>query len=89
MGKKSNAVAVSVHGVILASCANDILRFFAINRSDIYRSKREATLDNNMLRAEVESNQCQTIEELFVDHPITFAVDWKNKQNRSVFFLLA
>ena len=32
--------------------------------SDSYRSGRPTTLDNDMLRAEVEANPCQTIEEL-------------------------
>ncbi|KOX77555.1 Histone-lysine N-methyltransferase SETMAR [Melipona quadrifasciata] len=32
--------------------------------SDSYRSRRPTTLDNDILRAEVEANSCQTIEEL-------------------------
>ena len=31
---------------------------------DSYRSGRPTTIDNDMLRAEVEANPCQTIEEL-------------------------
>ena len=32
--------------------------------SDSYRSERPTTLDNDVLRTEVEANLCQTIEEL-------------------------
>lgn len=32
--------------------------------SDSFRSERPTTLDNDILRAEVEANPCQTIEEL-------------------------
>ncbi|XP_076655441.1 histone-lysine N-methyltransferase SETMAR-like [Halictus rubicundus] len=32
--------------------------------SDLYRSRRPTTLDNDVLKAEVKANPCQTIEEL-------------------------
>lgn len=36
----------------------------SFNLSDSYRSGRPTSLDNNMLRVEVEANPCQTMEEL-------------------------
>ncbi|XP_046819195.1 histone-lysine N-methyltransferase SETMAR-like [Vespa crabro] len=71
--KSSNATVVTKNICDVYLSALDIRkcqRWFSKFRSgnfdlsDSYRSGRPTTLDNDMLRAEVEANPCQTIEEL-------------------------
>ncbi|XP_035742374.1 histone-lysine N-methyltransferase SETMAR-like [Vespa mandarinia] len=71
--KSSNATVATKNIYDVSPSALDVhkcQRWFSKFRSDnfdlsdFYRSGRPTTLDNDMLRAEVEANPCQTIEKL-------------------------